>query len=63
MDKETKEAIDRLTVEQLLMQHRFAPAGDLRYQGEEGDYRVRRLTKLRTADPAAYTAASKNIGW
>ena len=63
MDKETKEAIDRLTVEQLLQQHRFTPAGDPRYQGEEGDYRMRRLAELRTADPGAYVAASKNIGW
>lgn len=63
MNRQEKEAIDNLTVEQLLRQHRFAPAGDPRYQGEEGDYRVARLAKLRSADPAAYTAASKNIGW
>jgi hypothetical protein len=63
MDKATKEAIDKMTVQEMLRLHRFAPAGDLRFQGEEGDYRMARLAELRSEDPAAYTAASKNIGW
>ncbi len=53
MNKQDKETIDNLTVEQLLRQHRFAPPGDARYQGEEGDYRMRRLAELRSADPGA----------
>lgn len=63
MDEQTKAKIDALSVEELLRQHRFAPAGDPRYQGEEGDYRMKRLAELRSQDNAAYVAASKSIGW
>jgi len=63
MDERTKTAIDELSVEELLRQHRFAQVGDPRYQGEEGEYRMKRLTELRGQDNAAYVAASKRIGW
>ena len=63
MNEKTKAAIDELSVEELLRQHRFAPIGDSRYQGEEGEYRMKRLAELRSQDHLAYVAASKRIGW
>ena len=63
MNPKTKATIAAMTVYQLLREHRFAAAGDLRYQGEEGKYRIQRLAQLRDQDPPAYVAASKAIGW
>ena len=61
--EEIKQAIDALSLEQLLREHRFSPLGDQRYQGPEGDYRVARLNALRLSDPQGYAAASKKVGW
>lgn len=58
-----KRAIDAMTIDQLLYDHRFAPAGDPRFQGAEGDYRIKRLTELRRMHSASFVAASKSIGW
>ncbi len=60
---ENKHYIDSLSVEQLLRHNRFAPAGDAWFQGETGDYWLRRIAELRSKDNAAYVRASKNIGW
>jgi len=57
-----KDKIDALTIFELLETHRFAPAGDERFQGEEGKYRVKRLAELRDKDNAAYVSASKSLG-
>ncbi len=54
MDEETKKQIDQLSLVELFSQHRFAPIGDPRYQGDEGEYRVARLAELRSKDPGAY---------
>lgn len=63
IEQSKKEQIDRMTVRQLLLDHRFAPAGDPRFQGDEGDYRGKRLAELRSEDNDAYVRASKSIGW
>ena len=63
MTPETKAVIDRSSYEQLLRVHRFAKAGDPRFQGAEGEYRCKRLAELRDNEPTAAVAASKLIGW
>ncbi len=61
-DKE-KSYIDSLCYEDLLRRWRFAPVGDLMFQGETGKYWTRRMADLRAADPAGHVAASKRLGW
>jgi len=63
MTPETKNAIDKLSIAELLGAQRFAPIGDPRFQGEEGQYRMERLAELRSQDGTAYVRASKTIGW
>lgn len=63
LSPETQAAIDAMSVEDLLRRRRFAPIGDTFYHGESGDYATKRLAELRSADPEAYTAASKRVGW
>jgi len=48
----------------LLYKHRFAPTGDPHFCNDKL-YRAHRdrLCALREADPAAYVAASKQMGW
>lgn len=60
---EKRAEIDALSIGELLYDQRFAPAGDPRFVGAEGDYRMKRLQQLRSQDPAAYVAASKCLGW
>ena len=60
---EQKQEIDALSIHDLLKAQRFGPAGDSRFQGEEGAYRIDRLKDLRDADNAAYVRASKSLGW
>jgi hypothetical protein len=63
MTMQEMDAVNALSVEELLRQVRFAPVGDPRFQGDRGEYRMNRLAELREQDPDAYTQASKNIGW
>lgn len=63
LDQRLKVMIDSFDVESLLYQWRFAPPGTKLFQGESGAYWGERLAQLRDADPAAYSAASKRIGW
>lgn len=63
ISQEVKERIDNMTVGDLLLDNRGCKPGDVRYQGEEGKYRVDRLAELRSEDEAAYVRASKAIGW
>ena len=60
---ERKATIDALDVAALLTKWRFTPAGNPWFAGETGDYITKRLAALRDADPAAFTAASKAVGW
>jgi hypothetical protein len=57
-----KEAINQLSYEDLLRSYRFAPAGDTRFQGESGEYWIKRMNELRDAG-ADHAAASKAVGW
>lgn len=63
LSPEKKAEIDKLSMRALLYAQRFAPWDDPRFVGDEGEYRMKRLAELCDADPAAYTAASKSIGW
>ena len=62
---ENKKEIDSKSYEALLSKVRYAPIGDLWFQGETGDYWCKRMTELRSTPggDAMHTAASKSIGW
>ena len=57
-----KAYIDSLSYEALLARWRFAPIGDLYFQGETGQYWGKRMAELRNAG-ADHVGASKAIGW
>lgn len=59
---ELKARIDSLSVFDLLERVRRAPIGDPTFQGEVGEYWLKRLAEKRSEDNAAYVAASKAIG-
>lgn len=59
---ENKEHIDNMSYEGLLERIRFAPIGDPWFQGDTGDYWMKRMAKLREAG-ADHVGASKRIGW
>jgi len=63
IDPQIKEWIDGANIEMLLRKWRFARSGDPYFQGEAGKYYSEVMAKKRNEDPAAYTRASKNIGW
>lgn len=57
-----KTEIDKKSMVELLERVRNAPIGDSMFQGESGDYWLKRLSELRvTKGPAVWTAASKSI--
>jgi hypothetical protein len=58
-----KEYIDGLSIYALLNKIRFAPLGDSWMQDETGDYWMKRMAELRSADNDAYVQASKDLGW
>jgi len=60
---ENKAYIDNLTLESLLEHLRFAPVGDPWFQGETGEYWGKVISAKRDANQAAWTAASKSVGW
>lgn len=60
---ELKAEIDNKSIIQLLERVRFAPIGDEMFQGESGEYWLKRLEDLRNQDNQAYVRASKTIGW
>jgi hypothetical protein len=65
-DHETRaqlEWIDNASTEELLRRWLKAPPGDTIFQGAVGDYYKEVMFAKRAADPAAWTRASKNIGW
>ena len=62
MTPEQKEWIDKASYETLLCKWRFAPAGDVIFQGEIGECYSKVMSEKRAADPAGAVAASKNIG-
>lgn len=62
MTLERKAEIDAIPYESLLHSLRYAPAGDPRWCGEEGQYRMDRMRVLRDGG-ADHVGASKRIGW
>jgi len=63
MSQSDKEWIDNASIYDLLYLNRFAPIGDERLQGERGAYHLKVMAEKRDADPGAYVAASKSMGW
>ena len=60
---EMRRWIDRSDIQQLLSKWRFAKSGDPFFTGKVGAHFSEVMGKKRDADPEAYTAASKSIGW
>lgn len=60
---ERKRYIDGLSHHTLLERVRFGPIGDPWFQGETGEYWMKRLAEKQQASPVDHTAASKAIGW
>lgn len=64
MTAQEKEWIDKASTEQLLGKWRFAPVGDEYFQdAERVAYFQKAMQEKRSADPAGWTRASKNLGW
>lgn len=59
-----KKHIDSLEYEGLLSRVRFAPVGDKWFQGETGDYWLKRMGELRSKEGGQdeHVRASKNLG-
>jgi hypothetical protein len=64
LTKENKQHIDNLSYEELLRHWRFAPAGDLWFQGETGSYWQERMKELRDMPGGndRHIQASKSLG-
>ena len=61
---EMKQWIDNASYEQLLSRWRFAPVGDLMFQGEIGDYYTEVMKKKgEEVGNEERVRVSKNIGW
>jgi hypothetical protein len=59
-----KAIIDRMSYKSMLKRNRFAPAGDLMFQGEVGDYFLKVMhEKEAVLEPGEKTVISKEIGW
>ena len=65
MTPKNKMYIDSLSYEELLRQWRFAPVGNLWFQGETGEYWSKRMGDLRgeAGGNDRHVKASKAIGW
>ena len=59
---DNKAHIDSLSYEQLLAHNRFAPVGDPWFQGETGDYWIKRMMEKKAQHPDP-VGVSKKIGW
>ncbi len=64
IDDKTKREIDSMTYEEMLKLWRFAPLGDLMFQGETGQYfsEVMKKKKEKISD-CERVRVSKSIGW
>lgn len=64
MTEEQRKWIDEASIEALLSRLRFAPSGDPIFTGEAGEHFLKTIARRREeAGPAAWTAASKAVGW
>ena len=65
LTKERKQYIDGLSYIDLLSKWRFAPIGDLLFEGETGEYLKNRMSEM-ASQPGGndmHVAASKKLGW
>lgn len=61
---EFKADIDSKTYEELLSMNRFSPLGDPMFQGERGEYILKRMAQLRKqVGHEEHVRVSKSIGW
>lgn len=60
---EARKQIDDMTIEDMLRKWRTAPLGTFQHGDPWSDYFIKLMSERRKADPAAWTAASKSIGW
>ena len=64
LTEENKKAIDSSSYEQLLSRWRFAPSGDLWFQGETGDYWGSVMNKKKEEiGQVEAVKVSKDVGW
>jgi hypothetical protein len=64
MTPEQKQWIDEASLEDLLRKWRFAPSGDLMFQGDTGEYYKEKMWDKRDkAGSTEWTRVSKLIGW
>lgn len=64
LTSELKSKIDSLDYESLLYKLRFAPMGDPMFQGEVGEYYIKRMSELKEQiGHEKAVEASKSIGW
>jgi hypothetical protein len=63
MTPEVKKWIDEQSYQTLLQRWRFAPVGDVMFQGETGDYYAKVMTEKRGQEPDGGVGASKRVGW
>lgn len=63
-EAQMKAWIDGASYEALLSRWRFAPVGSPWFQGEIGEYYMKKMAEKRaTVGDAAHVSASKSIGW
>lgn len=63
LSPEAKDKIDSMTIQELLRKWRFAPPGAFQVGDAESEYFEAVMNAKKFEDPAAFTAASKSIGW
>lgn len=63
LTEKKKAEIDAMSMTDLLIKIRFSDAGHPLFQGESGEYALKRYARLRNADPEEHTRISKKIGW
>jgi len=61
---ENKQIIDNKSYHELLQAVRYSPIGDPWFQGETGEYWMKRMSEVRNmVGHAEHVATSKAIGW
>lgn len=63
LDPKVYAEINGMSIYEMLRRNRFAPMGDEIFMGESGTYFLQRMCELRDANPAAYSRASRDLGW
>jgi hypothetical protein len=64
MDEQTKKRIDDMPYEEMFGRWRFAPVGDLMFQGEVGEYFAEEMKRKRIAvGDMKHCEISKYFGW